>query len=39
MTREEALMELSKPAYDKDEMKQDFEFVAKKLNLNVDELR
>tara|TARA_B100000315_G_C14535463_1_gene568247 strand:- start:540 stop:1640 length:1101 start_codon:yes stop_codon:yes gene_type:complete len=39
MTREEALMELSKPAYDKDEMKQDFEFIAKKLNLNVDELR
>jgi len=39
MTREEALMELSKPAYDEDEMKQDFEFIAKKLNLNVDELR
>lgn len=39
MTREEAMTELSKPAYDEDEMNQDFEFVAKKLDLNVNELR
>ena len=39
MKREDALIELSKPAYDEDEMKQDFEFVAKKLDINVNELK
>jgi len=39
MKREDALIELSKPAYNEDEMKQDFEFVAKKLDINVDELK
>ena len=38
MTRKEALAELSKPAYNEDIMKQDFEFVAKKLDLSVEEL-
>ena len=35
MTREDALEELSQPAYDPDEMKKDFEFVAKKLGLTT----
>lgn len=33
MTRDEALNELSQPAYDPNEMKKDFDFVAKKLGL------
>ena len=39
MTREDALEELSQPAYDPDEMKKDFEFVAKKLGLTTDFLQ
>jgi len=39
MTREEALEELAGPAYDPDEMKKDFEFVAKKLGLTVEGLQ
>ena len=39
MKREEALNELLKPAYNEDEMAQDFEFVAKKLDLSVEELK
>ena len=38
MKREDALNELKKPAYDEDEMQRDFEFVAKKLDLSVEEL-
>ena len=39
MTREEALYELFQPAYDPDEMKKDFEFVAKKLGLTNNSLQ
>ena len=39
MTREDALEELSHPAYDPDEMKKDFEFVAKKLDITTDILQ
>jgi len=39
MTREEALEKLSTPSYDPDEIKNDFEFVANKLEISVDELR
>jgi N-acetyl sugar amidotransferase len=39
MTRDEALDRISKPAYDEIIMKQDFEYVAKKLDLTVSELR
>ena len=39
MSRNDALVELSKPAYDTDEMKKDFEFVAKKLGLSVKEFQ
>ena len=39
MTREDALAELIQPAYDPDEMKKDFEFVAKKLGLTTDSLQ
>lgn len=39
ITREEALMEISKPAYDEELLKQDFEFVAKKFDLTVDEFK
>ena len=39
MAREDALEELSGPAYDPDEMKKDFEFVAKKLELTVSGLQ
>ena len=39
MTREDALSELLQPAYDPDEMKKDFEFVAKKLGINTDILQ
>jgi N-acetyl sugar amidotransferase len=38
MNREDALNELLKPAYDEEEMARDFEFVAKKLDLSVEEL-
>ncbi|BFP41095.1 N-acetyl sugar amidotransferase [Flavobacteriaceae bacterium GF1] len=39
MTREEALEELKKPAYDPKTIKQDFEFVANKLGITVEELQ
>ncbi|TGL37113.1 hypothetical protein EHQ49_12725 [Leptospira perdikensis] len=38
MTREEALEILSKPAYDSETIKQDFEFIASKLGISADEL-
>lgn len=38
MTRAEALEKLSKPAYDPDTIKQDFEYVATKLGISVPEL-
>jgi len=39
MTREEALEKLKKPAYDPETINHDFEFVANKLNISVDELK
>lgn len=39
MTREEALEKLSKPGYDKETIHQDFEFVANKIGISVDELQ
>ena len=39
MTREEALEELKKPAYDPETISQDFEFVANKLGISVEELQ
>lgn len=39
MTREEALEKLSKPAYDPDTIHHDFEFVATKLGISVEELQ
>jgi len=39
MTRDEALDRLSQPAYDKDTIDHDFEYVATKLDLAVEELR
>ncbi|MAO18208.1 MAG: LPS biosynthesis protein, partial [Muricauda sp.] len=39
MTREEALEELEKPAYNPITIKQDFEFVANKLGISVEELQ
>lgn len=39
MTREEALERLSKPAYDEATIAQDFEYIATKLGITVDELR
>lgn len=39
MTREEALEKISKPAYDEQQAVADMEFVAKKLNVSVDELK
>ena len=39
MTREKAIKELLKPAYDPKEMKRDFEFVAKKLGLTKKSLQ
>ena len=38
MKREEALNELLRPAYNEDEMARDFRFVAKKLDLSIEEL-
>ena len=37
--REEALRRIAEPAYDEDTMKQDFEYVATKLDLTVLELQ
>jgi N-acetyl sugar amidotransferase len=39
MTREEALDKISRPAYDEATIGQDFEYVATKLDIGVDELR
>lgn len=39
MTREEALKRIAQPAYDEQMMAQDFEYVAKKLDLTVPEFR
>lgn len=39
MTRTEALEKLSKPAYDPDTIAQDFEFIATKLGIKVEELQ
>lgn len=39
MTREEALEKLKQPAYDKETIHQEFEFVANKLGISVEELQ
>ena len=39
MTREEALAAIAQPAYDEQLMTQDFEYVAKKLDLSISELQ
>ena len=39
MTREEALKELEKPSYDKINIKHDFEYIATKLGITVDQLK
>jgi N-acetyl sugar amidotransferase len=39
MSREEALEKLKKPAYDPEQADQDFEYVATKLGISVEELR
>lgn len=39
MTREEAVERIAKPAYDEQLMAQDFEYVAKKLDLTVEEFQ
>ncbi|PKV48783.1 N-acetyl sugar amidotransferase [Aquimarina sp. MAR_2010_214] len=39
MTREDALEELKKPAYDPETIKQDFEFIANKLGISVEKLQ
>lgn len=39
MTREDALNKLAKPAFDEATIAQDFEYVATKLDISVDELR
>ena len=39
MTREEALENLSKPAYDSETIAQDFEYIATKLGISVEELQ
>jgi len=36
-TRENALLEIQKPLYDKNELKEDKEFLAKKMDLSIDE--
>lgn len=38
MTREDALARIAKPAYDEETIAQDFEYVANKLGVSVDEL-
>lgn len=37
ITKEEALVELAKPIYDHDQLKEDYEFVLKKFNLSAQE--
>lgn len=39
MTRDEALARIAKPAYDEATIAQDFEYIATKLDISVDELR
>ena len=39
MTREEALARLEKPAYDEETIAQDFEYIATKLGISVEELQ
>jgi N-acetyl sugar amidotransferase len=39
MTREDALEKISQPAYDKEKIAEDFEYIATKLGLTVHELR
>jgi len=39
MTREEALEKLSQPAYDEETIAQDFEYIATKLGISVEELQ
>lgn len=39
MTREEALKELSHPAYNPDEINHEFEYIARKLDMSTEELR
>ena len=39
MTREDALEKIAKPAYDEATIAQDFEYIATKLDISVDELR
>jgi len=39
MTREDALKQISKPAYDEKTITQDFEYIAKKLEISVDDLK
>lgn len=39
MTREEALEKLEKPAYDPETIHQDFEYIATKLGISIDELQ
>lgn len=39
ITREQALEEISKPPYDPDLLKQDFEYVAKKFDMTMEEFR
>jgi N-acetyl sugar amidotransferase len=39
MSREEALARLSKPAYDEEMIKHDFEYIATKLGISVEELQ
>lgn len=39
MTREEALLKLKKPAFDEEEIHHDFEYVATKLGISVEELQ
>jgi len=39
MSREEALEKLKKPAYDEESIKQDFEYIANKLDITTEELQ
>jgi len=39
MTRAEAIEKISKPAYDKETIAQDFQYIAKKLEISVEELQ
>mgnify|MGYP001254942818 FL=1 len=38
MTREEAINKISKPAYDESTITNDFEYIATKLDISIDEL-